>query len=216
MKDSLVSDSKAVFSGIYDNKIWHGGSGAGSDPDNTAAYRAFVEDYIKSNNIRSVIDLGCGNWSSSRLINWDGVEYLGIDVVASVIKENIRKHAKPGISFQAMDFYKGELPDAGLVIVKDVMQHWPSDMVNNFIPKLRKYKHSLITNTSIIYDSEDDSELLKEPAINSEIELGRMRPIDLSKPPFGHKVKELFLYNSRLEKGAIGVWEVKSTVTIVD
>ncbi len=51
-------------------------------------YRAFVQQFMSRNSVRSVVDLGCGEWQFSRLIDWTGVRYLGVDVVPAVIEKN--------------------------------------------------------------------------------------------------------------------------------
>jgi hypothetical protein len=49
-----------VFDFIYAHDEWEGGSGPGSFPGSTAQYRAFLQDFMRKNKIRSVVDVGCG------------------------------------------------------------------------------------------------------------------------------------------------------------
>ncbi|MBI4414995.1 MAG: SAM-dependent methyltransferase, partial [Candidatus Kerfeldbacteria bacterium] len=51
-----------IFEKIYKDKVWYKGSGSGSLPENTTTYRDFLQKYIKQNNIKSILDLGCGDW----------------------------------------------------------------------------------------------------------------------------------------------------------
>jgi len=194
-----------VFESIYFNKIWYKGSGSGSLPSNTKSYRNFLEDYIRNNKIKKIIDIGCGNWSFSSLINWFGLEYLGIDVVRSLIGINKKKWSERNIRFQCGDALKMKLPGADLVIIKDVLQHWPNNTIAKFLPGLKKYEHVLIINS---IDEIDDMET------NGDIRLGQARPVDLSKKPFKQKVEELFVWESW--RPGRRTWESKSVVKLMN
>jgi SAM-dependent methyltransferase len=67
---------------------WGGHSGDGSLPYWTIEYRTFLERFLHMNNIRSVVDIGCGDWQFSRFINWGNIRYVGLDVVPSVVDAN--------------------------------------------------------------------------------------------------------------------------------
>ncbi len=51
----------SIFDEIYNKNIWGFGSGHGSLPSVTKGYRKFLENFIKDNNIKSVVDYGCGD-----------------------------------------------------------------------------------------------------------------------------------------------------------
>jgi hypothetical protein len=51
-----------AFSKAYRDDHWQGGSGRGSTPKNTAEYREFIECFLRERKIRSVVDIGCGDW----------------------------------------------------------------------------------------------------------------------------------------------------------
>jgi hypothetical protein len=72
------------FEYIYAANIWGHGSGGGSSPINTRGYRRFLQNFLRKNNIKSVVDLGCGDWQFSHLIDWKGIRYSGFDVGLSL------------------------------------------------------------------------------------------------------------------------------------
>ena len=90
-----------IFSRIYHNEVWDhgGGSGPGSHPDYNQHFITYIQ-HILSNpklNIKSVLDLGCGDWQYAQHIGYHQyphVKYLRIDTVSSVIKNNTQKYAK--------------------------------------------------------------------------------------------------------------------------
>lgn len=139
------------FEKIYYTNSWICGSGPGSSVKNTKIYNKIIIDFINNNNIKSVVDLGCGDWQSSYLIykNVD-VEYLGIDCVKKVIIENRKKFSN--FKFESMNILKNidKIPSADLYVLKDVLQHWKLNDIYFFLDKLiqKEYKYILIVNNA--------------------------------------------------------------------
>lgn len=79
-----------VFNEIYQKNLWGHGSGPGSIPQNTEPYRWYLHNFIRANGIRSVLDVGCGDWQISSLMDWNGIDYVGVDV-SSVVLNNTKK-----------------------------------------------------------------------------------------------------------------------------
>src|SRR5215204_6379889 len=80
-----------TFNRIYAEGTWgrdvagKGTSGTGSTLEITREYRAYVEDFIKTHGVTSVVDAGCGDWTFSSAIAWGNASYLGIDIASDVI-----------------------------------------------------------------------------------------------------------------------------------
>jgi hypothetical protein len=189
-----ASQLGTIFTDIYEQSAWGNGSGSGSHPDNTREYRLYLEDFIQQYNVRTVVDMGCGDWQSSHLVDWQGVDYLGLDVVGDIISSNRAHHQTDHVQFEEIKGFD-DLPSADLLIVKDVLQHWSDELIAQFYPYLTRYKHFLITNTQKTYYidtmQEVDSELF-----NKDIETGKMHPLDLSLPPYNWSVEEAFVHMS--------------------
>jgi SAM-dependent methyltransferase len=134
------------FQKIYDDNIWSNGSGPGSDIQNIQPYIDYLQAIIDSRQIKSIVDCGCGDWQSTRYLNLNGVDYLGIDIVPKVINDNIKSYSAPNIKFQFANFLDIELPKADLLICKDVLQHLPNEAVLSFLTKIKEFRLALITN----------------------------------------------------------------------
>ncbi len=102
---------------------------------------------MRANDIRSVVDAGCGDWTFSCAIDWSGIDYRGYDVVETVINENNRKYGKPNIRFIQGNVVDHDLPPADLLLCKHVLQHLPEQDVMRFLHQLPKYRHALVTNS---------------------------------------------------------------------
>ena len=169
-----------TFNRIYAEGSWgkdatgKGTSGTGSTLEITREYRAFIEDFIRKQGVKSVVDAGSGDWTFSSAIDWGDASYLGVDIASDVIEAVRRKHGKGRIRFQVGDI-TDDLPAADLLISKDVLQHLSNELVHTFIENnLRKgkYKWVILTNDRT------------GPRQNLDIQPGGHRPIDLAAPPF--------------------------------
>jgi SAM-dependent methyltransferase len=138
-------DHAAIFDDIYRKDLWKGGSGTGSGEADTRAYRDFLHNFMRSNGVRSVLDVGCGDWQFSRHMDWTGIAYLGVDV-SNVVLQTTRTFARPGVEFRALNAVADPLPAADLLIMKDVLQHWSNADILALLPKLPSFRYALITN----------------------------------------------------------------------
>lgn len=173
-----------VFDEIYEKNKWGLGSGAGSIPKHTKGYVRFLQNFLRANNINSVIDMGCGDWQFSHLVDWSGVDYTGYDVVDSVVRKNIIKHSDKNIHFQLYSGNPDDLPKADLLIVKDVLQHLSHSSIHDVLKNLNKYKFCLITNCVNPFGE----------TINSEIVDGDFSYLDIQSAPFNIEATEVFSF----------------------
>ena len=178
-RDVMTQDSNAIreaFRRHYetDDSHWGGHSGGGSLPYWNIEYRAFLERFIHLNHIRSIVDIGCGDWQFSRFLNFEGIEYRGLDVVASVVDRNRARFGSPNVTFELMPGDLSLLPSADLVIMKDVLQHLPDNNIMEFKDVLDRYPRALVSNSY---------RKLNTPT-NVDIAPGDFRCLDLTKPPY--------------------------------
>lgn len=162
-----------AFEAIYREDRWSNGSGPGSRPDNTMEYRSFLERFIKENKIKTVTDLGCGDWQFSKLIDWSSVNYHGVDVVDSIVQNNNFSYACDNIRFSRFMGIEN-VRTGDLLLSKEVLQHLPNDIIRDYLDWIRQnYKFALLTNA--IEPSE---------AANLDISPGDFRPLRLDEAPF--------------------------------
>jgi SAM-dependent methyltransferase len=170
-----------VFDDIYKSARWGkndagvGNSGTGSKLQATLIYRTFLQQFMKDNDIHSVVDAGCGDWEFSQAIDWTGIDYKGYDIVESVIAEDTKRYASSNIHFFTGNIVEADLPAADLLVSKHVLQHLPNAAVKQFLTQLPKYKYVLLTNGV-------EPRTLSAP--NTDIAAGDYRPLDLTRPPF--------------------------------
>jgi len=150
-----------IFTRVYETNEWgtnqnseyNGSSGPGSSIDlNKDSYVPFLKKFIIENNIKSVVDLGCGDFRCGKLIYDDlNVSYTGYDAYKKVVDYNSKTHELPKYFFMHLDFCnnKERIVNGDLCILKDVIQHWSLNSINTFLDYLisnKKFKYILVCN----------------------------------------------------------------------
>lgn len=187
------------FGQIYQEDQWTNGSGPGSMPKHTIEYRAFLSKFISENNIQSVTDLGCGDWQSTRLMDWTGIHYIGLDVVKWLVDRNNETFGADNIEFRHLSDLD-QLPGGDLCICKEVFQHLPNDLIHAHLDAIaQRYRFALITN--FVEPIED---------CNRDIEVGGGRPVRLEDAPFNARGCNVFSYNPQS-----GSWIFKNRVFLL-
>jgi hypothetical protein len=148
-----------IFTHIYETNQWgqdehteyKGSSGEGSEIHyNQDTYVPFLKTFIRQLDIRSVTDLGCGNFKCGPLIYDDlSIDYLGYDTYEKIVNAN--KSRYPGYAFTHLDFYTDRyaIRSSDLCILKDVIQHWKMEEIYSFLDYLvetKKFKYILLCN----------------------------------------------------------------------
>lgn len=148
-----------VFTKVYEEHIWgddinpnyKGNSGGGSDIGyNINTYVPFLQNFIKENNIQTVVDLGCGDFRCGPYIyNELNIQYTGYDAYKNVIDFHKKNYTLPKYNFIHSEFYghKEDIESGDLCILKDVVQHWSLECIYTFLDYLvesKKFKYILL------------------------------------------------------------------------
>lgn len=192
-----------VFTHIYEKSIWgtnynnyyKGSSGYGSSINyNKDTYIPFLKKFIIENDIKTIVDLGCGDFICGPYIYSDlsDIKYKGYDTYKKIIEFNSTQYPKSKFEFIHLDFYnkKEEIEEGDLCILKDVLQHWPLEYIYNFLDylvKSKKFKKILICNCSI-NQTED----------NTDINIGNWRHLNSNYLPLKkYKAKKIYEYDTK-------------------
>lgn len=213
-----------IFDQIYKKSSWASDStspksGPGSTPNNAKIYVEFVQQIISKYKVKSVIDVGHGDWAMWNNFDFEGTHYTGIEISANVHNYVKPKFTSKNKSFILKDIIRDQtIPEADLVICKDVLQHLNN---NNVLNLLKLFSNcSLIIICNDFYTSMKFNEFMrchfqirtrlnnllnfKNPFYfqvrknNSDIENGECRGIDLERNPFS-KVLESYAIISKFD-----------------
>lgn len=123
-------------------------SGPGSSKYQARDAIDFLQDSISKYGFKKIIDLGCGDWNWMEDVDLHGAEYLGIDCDDDMIQQNSTKYGSDKVKFQVGDIFSIDIPDADLVICRDVLFHVRQELALSLINKLKKIDDLFLLSTS--------------------------------------------------------------------
>ena len=178
---------KNIFTDIYTNKKWQDNygteSGPGSSIECSKPYLDFLNEFCHLHNVKSILDLGCGDFNLMKHFDFSKIDYIGIDIVDHVIIRNQQLYTNSNIKFKSesvLDYVNDTSVD--LILCKDLLQHLSKESIFRIL-NIKNYKYALYTN-----DYSD--------ANNSDVEDGNYSPIDLSKNPYNINGEYVFEWQS--------------------
>jgi len=118
---SDITIRTARFNEIYSNSS---SSGHGSYEENTVLFRKNLSEIIQQYNIKSILDLACGNYISVRdIVENNDIKYIGADISVKIIEHN--KKTYPHQNFICLDAITSDLTqyNCDLIIFRHVIQH---------------------------------------------------------------------------------------------
>jgi mannosyltransferase OCH1-like enzyme len=162
-KYTYMNDHNLIFTKVYNENYWNsinsnnknykGSSGPGSTLEyNKDTYIPFLKEFIRNNNIKTVIDLGCGDFICGNAIYDDlDIIYNGYDTYDKLIEYHKSRHINTKYNFIDLDFFnkKDIIISGDLCIMKDVLQHWSVKDIHiflNYIIHKKLFKFILIIN----------------------------------------------------------------------
>jgi SAM-dependent methyltransferase len=181
-----------VFAEIYKHNMWGRGdgqfySGPGSDSRVTAPYVAAVRSFIADHAVRSIVDVGCGDFRVGAQLIPAGVRYHGVDVVPALIRHNTATHGSDGVMFSCLDATSEELPDGDLCLIREVFQHLSNDEIERALKRSRKFSYVIVTERIALPDlmTAPNIEHQHGPNTRSDSRSG----VVLDAPPFAENVE---------------------------
>jgi hypothetical protein len=145
--------AQVVFDRIYRRGNWGGDgsvpmSGRGSRGRPAELYINLIADFITHNDIKSVVDIGCGDFViGSGILDRvpSEVSYIGIDVSAVAIDHNIENNARQNARFVRLDASVDEVPNGQLCLVRQVLQHLSNRQISGILSKLSGFGYVIVT-----------------------------------------------------------------------
>jgi SAM-dependent methyltransferase len=139
-----------AFERIYANNLWGGApgelcSGSGSAEAITGPYVECVRAFIASHGIRSVVDLGCGDFQVGRRIATPELQYVGVDIVRPLVQRNQERFGSASVRFECSDLMAGPLPVAELALLRQVLQHLSNAQILRVLQNTAAYRYLIVT-----------------------------------------------------------------------
>jgi len=168
------------FTEIYNGNFWESEesrSGPGSEMAYTESLRAWLIKNVPALGVNVLLDAPCGdfNWMKD-VLRFINVDYIGLDIVPSLIENNSRRYSTNSIRFEVADICTDVLPSCDLIVVRDCLFHLSFKDVNKFLRNLSNLDYKYLLTTTHVLESDFQ---------NSDIESGEFRLINLFSSPFG-------------------------------
>lgn len=185
-------DVKTTFTKIYQKNLWGGkadgkyNSGSGSAESVAFNFVNVANQYIKGQNISSIVDLGCGDFRvGSKLITPQIKKYTGVDVVQELVDYNNEQFSSETIAFKCINIIEDPLPEGDLCIIRQVLQHLSNEQIITILNKIQKFKYVLICD----HIPGGDFVPNKDLGHGSDIRLKKNSGLLFDQPPFSQNLR---------------------------
>jgi hypothetical protein len=199
--------SKDVFTDLYKNNGWYGKesvSGPGSDYEQTKFLIPELDIMLKYLNIKSMLDVPCGDFNWMKNVDLSKISYHGGDIVEPLIKSNIKKYESKNVKFSVIDLVNDDLPTVDLIMVRDCLVHLPTSDVFKALKNIKNSKSKYFLTTNFLWNHQE---------VNKEIKVGEWRRINLQKTPYNFEYPHRIIIEGNIQSNdrdkTMSLWYVK-------
>lgn len=139
-----------TFSTIYEKNKWRSTesrSGSGSTQYQTKYIQEQLVRFVKKYEIRRVFDCPCGDFNWFKNIVHEIPNYMGADIVPSIIATNLQKYP---YQFVQLDITKDPIPDTDLIFCRDLLCHFSLDSICKTLENIKKSNATYLLVTTNI------------------------------------------------------------------
>jgi SAM-dependent methyltransferase len=156
LKSNFVAARDFVAFGLEEKRAGRreSASGPGSSLAAAASTIRMLRRVLAEREIRSILDLGCGDWNWMRTLGLPhlnqgkDVRYLGWEANADLVAALESDFGQTGrIEFQLQDITTAAFPPADLIIARDVLFHLPIHLGRCVIDKIRSSCRFLLSTS---------------------------------------------------------------------
>lgn len=200
LRELAVTETERAFSG----RPWGDGesiSGPGSSLDATTEIRDLLPGLLNELGVRSLLDLPCGDFHWMQNVDLPGVQYIGADVVRTIIDDNRSRF--PDRDFRQLDLITENLPTVDAIFCRDCLVHLPYHGIGKALQRIVDSGADWLITTHF------------PGRTNHNIPMGSWRPLDLTAAPF-HLPPPVRIINEGCVEGdggyadkSLGVWRIE-------
>lgn len=195
-----------IFTDIYHQNAWRGTesiSGTGSTADQTDLIVKHIPLLFQRYQVRSMLDLPCGDFHWMQRVDLSGVDYIGGDIVPELINGNNQRYRKSGVQFKKLNLMTDDLPSTDLIFCRDCLVHLSFADARRALQNICRNDIRYLLTTTFTDRQE-----------NQDILTGDWRTLNLQLPPFSLP-PPLEIINEGCTEGegaysdkSLGLWEV--------
>lgn len=167
--------TEEIFTSIFRRHAWGGTasvSGPGSDLSQTGRLVATLRTLMEAHDVKSLLDIPCGDFHWMRRVDLQGLSYVGADIVRELIVQN-QHYAGKGMTFRHMDLLVHPLPKVDLILCRDCLVHFSFDDIFRALQNLCASGSRFLLTTTFPLRPQ-----------NLPIPTGKWRTLNLERAPF--------------------------------
>lgn len=166
---------ESIFTEIHKRNRWGGisKSGSGSDLVQTKTIRDELPKLLEEYNVRSLLDIPCGDFYWMKELNLNSLSYIGADLVDEIINNNKKNFQKENRTFIKLDILSQDLPKVDLIFCRDLFVHFSFNDITKSVNKIKASGSDYLLTTSFT-----------ETKSNRDIVTGEWRKLNLEIAPF--------------------------------
>lgn len=178
-------------------------SGMGSTLFQTRIVRRELPALLQRLDVRSMLDVPCGDFHWMREVDLAGIHYTGGDLVEAMVHENQRRFGAAQRAFRTINLLTDPLPATDLVLCRDCLVHLPFDDALAAIDNIRRSTSTWLLTTTFTSNTD-----------NRELGADGWRALNLCLPPFDFPEPDMLLIEKCTEAGglagdkALGLWRI--------
>ena len=114
-------------------------SGLGSDIKVTEKLVIELNNFIKDNQIKTLLDVACGDfiWMKNLVNKNQNLQYHGLEIVKDIVDSNNKKYSNSRVKFDCVDVINFKFQDYyDLILVRDFFIHIKNSDILNLIEKI--------------------------------------------------------------------------------
>jgi hypothetical protein len=165
-----------VFDRIFNDNLWFGTesrSGPGSSLVQTATIRRAMPDLLRRLEVRSILDVPCGDGNWMQHVDLGLSTYVGADIVPEIVTGNRARFGTGDRQFVLIDMTRDPIPPVDLILCRDGLVHLSFDDAVRAVANFCRSGSTYILTTTF-----------PRHQTNAPIRTGQWRPLNLEKSPF--------------------------------
>lgn len=194
-----------IFRDVFRKNKWGGTeslSGKGSDLLQTSEIRQQLPMVCRELDIRTMLDIPCGDFNWMKHVDLGTITYIGADIVSDLIAHNSRNEMS-NTRFCNLNLLKHKLPKVDLVFCRDCLVHFSFRDTFAALHNVCQSGSAYLLTTTFTGRRR-----------NHDIPTGSWHPLNLQSPPFSFP-PPLKLVNERCSESggtysdkSLGLWNV--------
>jgi SAM-dependent methyltransferase len=196
-----------AFKEIHDRNVWNdceSKSGVGSSLRATETIRAELPGLLERRDVKSILDVPCGDFYWMARTDLGGRSYTGVEIVPRLIEELSRTYGDNNRRFVCLDLSKEELPYADLILCRDCLVHFSFSAIKRALANFRQSNATYLLTTTYPHHP-----------FNVDCPTGHWRSLNLQLAPFFFPAPlELIWDDVITDKGpgdkSLGLWRFDS------